>query len=156
MCLNSILQTELENQGVDFFCFVDINHLSSLQSKGYPTAILFGICLSQEFIQKVIDTPDYVQYIRKNHLIDQDEFHQKEVKTDKIADYISNFLESLGYRAYSQSENNILKTGYFNETTKSTPLPHKTIARLAGLGWIGKHNLFVHTEFAVLFQCVLC
>ncbi len=37
--------------------------------------------------------------------------------------------------------------GLYNELTNTTPLPHKTIALLAGLWWIGKHNLLVTPEF---------
>ncbi len=52
--------TEIEKQGVDFIYFVDISHLTDKQSKGYSTAILFGIALSKAYLEKVAANPDYV------------------------------------------------------------------------------------------------
>lgn len=81
-----------------------------------------------------------------NNLVTKDEFYLEEIKVDRTADYIADFLTTKGYSAYSQSEDNINATGFYDKKTKSSPLPHKTIAGLAGLGWIGKHNLMVTPE----------
>ncbi len=141
------LLTEIKKQDVDFIYFVDISHLTMEQNKGYPIAILFGIKLSKNYLLKVAAKPDYVEHMKINKTIKNDEFHLTELKTDKIADYLEEFIESKGFKAYSQSENNILKTGYYDQENKETPLPHKTIAGLAGLGWIGKHNLMVTKKY---------
>ncbi len=147
MSLEVKLKTELYSEGANFVHFVDISNLPNDQNKGYPSAILIGIILSSGFIQTITDTPDFVKEMNRNNQINENEFHIKEAKTDKLADFIANYLSSKGYSAYSQSENNIYSSGFYNEKTKSTPLPHKTIAGLAGIGWIGKHNLLVTSEF---------
>ena len=141
------LLTEIEKQGVDFIYFVDISHLTDKQNKGYSTAILFGIALSKDYLKKVAANPDYVEQMKINKTIKNDEFHLTELTTDKIADNIERFIVSNGFKAYSQSEDNILKTGYYDKENRKTPLPHKTIAGLAGLGWIGKHNLLVTEKY---------
>jgi epoxyqueuosine reductase len=150
------LRAELTEQGTDFVYFVDISQLPDTQNKQYPVAILIGIVLSSNYIQKVLETPDYVQKMVLNNRIHDDEFYKKEVKADRIADSIAGYLIKRGYAAYSQSEKNILSTGYYNEKTKSTPLPHKTVAGLAGLGWIGKHNLLVTPQFgSAICMCTI-
>lgn len=141
------LLTEIKKQGVDFICFVDISHLTDEKNKGYSTAILFGIALSKDYLKKVAASPDYVDQMKINKTIKNDEFYLTELKTDKIADEIEKFIVSKGFKAYSQSEENILKTEYYDKEERKTPLPHKTIAGLAGLGWIGKHNLLVTEKY---------
>lgn len=147
MHTQKLLTEKLKSYKVDFIHFVDISLLAKGQNKGFPNAILFGMVLSPKYLKKVSNTPDYVQEMKRNHKIQFDEFHLTEQKTDKIADELANFLKENGFEAYSQSEANIEATGFYDKRNHRTPLPHKTIALMADMGWIGKHNLLVTTEF---------
>jgi len=147
MSLENELISVLKSEGADLVKFVDISALPKKRNKKYPIAILIGIKLSPPYLQKISNTPHYVEKMKQNGRIKNDEFHLKEIKTDWLADYTADYLISKGYSAYSQSEDNIIKTGYYDNKKQKTPLPHKTIALMAGIGWIGKHNLLVNHEF---------
>lgn len=146
--LNDVVTNMLIGQGVDFVHFVDVSKLSSEQSKGYPYAILFGILLSSGYVQMLYNTPNYVQKrIEDNIGFDDDELYVGEMKTGRLSDELMEYLKSEGYSAYSHSDENQVATGFFDGVYGKTPLPHKTIAVLAGLGWVGKNNLLVTEEW---------
>ncbi len=147
MSIQDELKTELKTLGADFVHFADISHLLAEQNKGYSTAILIGNTLSPDFIQEVTNKPDYLEEMIRINKLKDDEFHVKEAETDKMADFVASYLISKDYSAYSQSESNLYTTGFYDEKIKNTPLPHKTIAGLAGIGWIGKNSLLVTAEF---------
>lgn len=123
--------------GADFIRTVDISMLSEKENRGYSVAILIGIVLS----------PDYIFHLSKENKLDTSEFSETEQRTDELAEWIADFIVSKGYDALAQSERRLLAKGFFDETTKTTPLPHKTIAIFSGLGWIGKDNLLVTKEY---------
>ena len=150
------IKCELKSRGADFVTFVDISSLTNEQNKGFSSAILFGIALSPAYLNKITQAPDYVENMIQNNLIDKDEFHRKEKTTDRLAEKMASYLVQKGYNTYAQSEDNIYLTGFYNLKTNTTPLPHKTIALLAGLGWIGKHNLLVTPEYgSALSMCTV-
>jgi len=147
MSIQSELTHQLYHQGVDFVQFVDVSALPDEQNNGLPRAILFGISLTPEYLREISRQPSYIQQKVDSGEIHRDEFELKEKKTNRLADGIAHFIRQKGFNAHSQSEENLAQSGRYNEAIQQTPLPHKTIAHLAGMGWIGKHNLLVTPEY---------
>lgn len=134
---------ELKNRGANFVKVVDISTLSVKENRGYSVAILIGIALSSSYIFR----------LSKENVLDHSEFSEKENAVDKLAEWVADFIQAKRYKAYAQSERNLIN-GFYDVNTKSTPLPHKKIAMLAGLGWIGKSNLLVTQEYgSALCMC---
>lgn len=140
--MNETIRAWLVKEGADFVRFVDISGLSDTQTMGFPSAVLFGVGLSKEFVravQKGLDTP-------------RDEFVDAEHSTDVLADRLAEYIAALGYRAFSQSEGSNVQAGGYDEKTQSMRLPHKTIACLAGWGFIGKNNLLISENYGCAFS----
>ncbi|APC39913.1 epoxyqueuosine reductase [Clostridium estertheticum] len=141
----SELISALNRRGVNFIKTVDISMLSVKENRGYSVAILIGIVLSEGYIFR----------LSKGNIADHSEFGGKEHLVNELADWTADFIITKGYKAFAQSEKNLLN-GFYDETTKTTPLPHKKIAILAGLGWIGKSNLLVTKQYgSALCMCTI-
>ncbi|QOX61870.1 epoxyqueuosine reductase [Anoxybacterium hadale] len=137
------LSLELKSRGANVVIGVDISTLQAKENRGYYAAILIGIALK----------PSYIYRLSKENNLDCFEFLQKEAAADKLAEWAADFIRLKGYKAYAQSESNLIN-GFYDAVTKATPLPHKKIAVLAGLGWIGKSNLLVTQEYgSALCMC---
>lgn len=137
------LVSELKSRGVDLVKVVDISMLSENEKRGYSVAILIGVILR----------PSYILRLSKESVLDCSVFSEKENAVDKLAEWTADFINEKGYKAYAQSERNLIN-GFYDVDTKTTPLPHKKIAILAGLGWIGKSNLLVTQEYgSALCMC---
>lgn len=139
------LVTELNTRGANLIKVVDISQLSEQENRGYNVAIIIGVVLS----------PGYIFRQLIENIVDYSEFGEKEHRADELAEWIADFLIAKGYSSLAQSERRLID-GYYNENTKTTLLPHKKRAILAGLGWIGKSNLLVTKEYgSALCMCTV-
>lgn len=139
------IEQELRSENADFVHFVDISMLDIRQNRGLPYAILIGIAINPQFIKTVYDSPHYVHTLN-------DEYAQTENRAGLIADKLADRLIRKGYKALSQSDNALITENTFDFATKTSVLPHKTIAVLSGTGYIGKNNLFITAEHGAA-QC---
>jgi len=140
--INTQIENLLFEKGADIVRFVDIGGIPVEQSQGFERAAVFCMPLSKEFILAVHD----------GKKIKYNEFVDKEHKADALADFLAEYLQQKGYRAYSGSEKSNEKNGNFDTKTMSSKLPHKTIAKLAGIGYIGKNNLMITEKYGCAFS----
>jgi epoxyqueuosine reductase len=136
------LENELKKRAVDFIRIVDISGLIQNQNQGYNIALVIGVLLS----------PEYIHRLSVENTFNESEFSEKESYTDELAEWIADFIEAKGYKAYAQSERILIADGFYDRTWETTRLPHKTIALMSGLGWIGKSNLLISPDYGSAFS----
>ena len=140
--MNNEIERLLIEKGMNIVRFVDISGLSVEQTQGFTKAILFCSALSK----------DYILDKRNNKKTEHEDFVEKENKTDALADWLAEYLRAKGYRAYSQSEKSHADNGNYDPATLTSILPHKTIALLSGIGYIGKNNLLITKQYGCAFS----
>jgi epoxyqueuosine reductase len=144
--IDDILKKHLLPAENYIFGFADLNGLLQNKFIGFNYGISIGRKLDYEIVDKVINgpTPEYYSHYRQ---INKD----LSLLTKKISDDLNkNDIETLKIDpTVSTSE---LDSVYFN--TLRTDLSHKMVATRAGLGWIGKTDLFISREFGPRLRLV--
>lgn len=135
--LNEKWEQYIKSEITDFVYYVDISSLPDDITAGYPCAVFFGKALPREFLTNQREgLPNEVDYFVKG-----------EHDMDALADRLAEKLTESGYPSLSQSEKANFDNNRFHSETRSSFLPHKTIALMAGFGFIGKNNLLINSRY---------
>lgn len=124
------LRNLLLSNGANMVGIADLQHISADVRDNLPLGISIAVVLKPQIISEIKDGPTkqyYHEYERANRLLDE------------IGHCAVEFIKARGHQAKWFAATSV----GIDSNTLSTRLPHKTVATLAGLGWIGKCALLV-------------
>ena len=131
--MQDLIQT-LTDHGAGLVGCADVTALPAEARQGRPRGISIAVALDREIVAGIAAGPTLAysaEYDRTNALLDD------------LAIRAADLLRQRGFAA-------VPLTATDHAAARSdmiTPLPHKTVATLAGLGWIGKCALVVTEEY---------
>jgi epoxyqueuosine reductase len=138
------LRQTLLARGASLVGFADLRPLPADVRGDLPFGVSIAVALFADVVEKIGDGPTeqyLTEYRRVNELL------------DRLGRIATEYLRQRGYRAEP-----IAATITDHDAVKYfAPLPHKTVATRAGLGWVGRCALVVTEQFgsAVRFASVL-
>lgn len=119
----------------------DLRPLSVSHRRGYP----YGLCLALPFTATEVaglkngPTRAYGQAVGA---LNQ--------RLEQLAEHLTQHLEARGYKAWHPTATNAGKDPFRD----AVALPHKTVATLAGLGWIGRCGLLITTQYGSALRLI--
>ena len=141
--IDSIIQNSIDNPEDFIIGFADLS--------GLNLPLSYGIVIGKRLNDKIIDSID------KGPTLQYFEYY-KQINSD-LSDIIHNInkqLIDLGYecKVVEPSNNGQDSNDENYRKTLRTPISHKMIATRAGLGWVGKTDLFISKKFGPRLRLV--
>jgi epoxyqueuosine reductase QueG len=141
-----IIRKHLHPSGEFIFGFANLTGLLPPELDSFPYGISIGRRLDPTIVDEILEGPT-LRYYR----------HYREVNDELqgISEAIAAELRENGHEVFTITPS--VTTGQLDtvyEKDLRTPLSHKMVATRAGLGWIGKTDLFVSLEFGPRLRLV--
>ena len=138
MSANETIRSYLIAQGIHIMGFADLSSIPAPNRENFPFGIVFGIPYSREgMLENMLGNPKKCS----------DEYFEQNRRMAKIATGLAHELVDLGFKASAKTY-----TSVAYDKDLRTVLPYKTVARLAGLGWIGKCALLVSEAYGAALR----
>ncbi|UCF16524.1 MAG: epoxyqueuosine reductase [Phycisphaerales bacterium] len=134
--LNSQIESQLIEAGASLVGFADISGLPAVMRDHMKSAISIAVALDVAVVGEISEGPTrryYHEYKRVNEFLS--------CLSGKTVDD----LEKRGHNARAIDPTIRIEGSAWKAL--ATPLPHKTVATLAGLGWIGKSALLITQRY---------
>ena len=134
MSIANEITRHLHAHGASLVGFADIATIPSDARGGLPRAIAFAVALNPLVVRSVAGGAT-IEYFK--------ECDRANILLGELSHSLAELLKKRGFRAIATAP-----TGEgVDKSTHATVLPHKTVATLAALGWIGKCALLVTPEY---------
>jgi len=138
MAVNNIVHDYFGTCGIEIVGFADLSSLPPLERENFPFGIVFGIPYSRKAM---------IENNRDSLGLCYDEYCTYNQRMADIGIGLAQELADLGFKASAKPQFAIMP----DEDLRSI-LPYKTVARLAGIGWIGKCALLVNEQYGSAFR----
>jgi len=124
------LKALLVKEGANLVGFCSLEEIPFVKDKGLDLGISIGISMSAGSIKNLHDGPTMEYY---------NEYESINAKLNFLRELAINYLREHGFYGTTAD--------VFDSASYTTELPHKTVAVMSGLGWIGKSTVFVTEEY---------
>ncbi len=108
--------------------------------KDLPFVISIGVRLSSRILEEIVDRPTRLYFFH---------YQRTNILLDTLAIRLANHIQEKGYNAMPIPASQIV-----DWENQRAHLSHKHVAVSAGLGWIGRNNLFVCEEYGAQVRLV--
>lgn len=132
MDLNNAIIEQISAEGCQIFGFADLRALDKSATQGFPYAVIMGLNFSAEAMKENIQGAPQ-RYHQENECMT--------LHLGRLRENIAGFLTQAGYNAQAETTSLV-----WNPETLRAQLQFKTVATLAGLGFIGKCAVLITPE----------
>jgi epoxyqueuosine reductase QueG len=129
MRLNEEIIELLEKENCHIVGFADLHELSSEVRQNFAYGIVFALSYSKEAMKNNMNG-DMQKYHEEWKAINQ--------RLNELALMTERYLVKRGFKAWAKIPSTVIE-----DQDLRTVLPHKTVATIAGLGWIGRCAMLV-------------
>jgi epoxyqueuosine reductase QueG len=139
--LNTYIKDALLSHGASLVGFGDLSELPADVRENLPVGVSVAVKYPKDIIRGISELPTKEYHEWYNRLNEQ---------LDMLVTLGAEALRAQGYEAVAQTRKHV--AFHDSENNFSTPLPHKTVATRAGIGWIGKSALLVTEQYGSMIR----